>query len=136
MLLTMPRIRSRAASPRPAWDFGRKVAQLLLDRTTAAGRQVRPSDLARDLELDHGTVMDWIHLGRSPRSKTGRAVAAWFDVDAAWLLDDAQPYPPPKITPSVAESLRAIPPELRDALRDPRERAALLALWRAHKGGA
>ncbi len=123
---------------RPTWDFGRKVRRLLDDRKEQGTEPSTPAALAYLLGLDPGTAMDWIHLGRSPRSKTGRAVARVLGVDPSWLLDDELPYPAPKWATSLDAVLRQVPSDqlgpLAEILKDPIERKRWIASWLAGGG--
>lgn len=122
---------------RTTWDFGRKVRRLLQDRKDESRRPATAADLARDLGIDQGTVMDWINEGRSPRARTARAVAECFGVDATWLLDDTAGYPAPERYTAIESLLRLIPADQRERLipilSDPDERAAWIAAWEARR---
>jgi transcriptional regulator with XRE-family HTH domain len=123
---------------RPTWDFGRKVALLLADRQANGLEPTSGVELALRVGCDSGTVYGWINDGARPRSDRGRKVAQVLGVPYEWLTDDQASYPPRDNATSLAAALSLLPDaerqDLAKILRDPVERRAWLAHWRARRG--
>lgn len=135
--MASPRKPSRAPQRSPN-DLGHKVARWLADNQAANEDPSNPTALARLLDLSHTAVNRWIQRGSRPQSTVAGRLALIMGCRLEDLLNDSRPLPVRARGDELESVMRMIPEEdkvrLLPILRDPSERAALIASWLARMG--